>query len=163
MQLELENGADLAYVKSIQPKIKFMLGRGWISKQIRTAATHLLSPLQPTPVIPNLETWAVKNTALAAHQLILAATSLGLATAPMEGFDERRLCYQLNIPIEDYSIPLVVSIGYSLKAGEDNINTNEFDNTDNTDLSNIVFPKKARFKIEDVCYSNTFGKKLSFD
>lgn len=45
------------------------------------------------------------------QELLLAATSHGLASCPMEGFDMRRLRKALSIPLR-YSIPIVVCIGY---------------------------------------------------
>ncbi|WP_371230656.1 nitroreductase family protein [Pseudomonas sp. QE6] len=42
--------------------------------------------------------WAVKSTALAAQNLMLALQSHGLASCPMEGFDEVRLRKVLDIP-----------------------------------------------------------------
>lgn len=44
-------------------------------------------------------------------ELLLAATSHGLATCPMEGFDMRRMRKALRIPLR-YSVPIVVCIGY---------------------------------------------------
>ncbi|CAN0171505.1 unnamed protein product, partial [Hapterophycus canaliculatus] len=41
----------------------------------------------------------------------LAATSCGLASCPMEGFDMRRMRKALRIPLR-YSVPIVVSVGY---------------------------------------------------
>ena len=67
-----------------------------------------------------------------------AATANGLATCPMEGFDERRLCYSLGINTERYSIPLVVSTGYAL---EDNSGDME---------KEFEVKKKARFDLEDM-------------
>lgn len=54
----------------------------------------------------------------APQELLLAATSHGLATCPMEGFDMRRLRKALRIPLR-YSIPIVVCIGYPSEAQRD--------------------------------------------
>jgi hypothetical protein len=96
---------------------------------------------------------------------MLAATSLGLCTAPMEGFDERRVCFQLGIPIERYCIPIVISAGYSeerVNIGNDScvssLNSSGSDSTDNKlPPSTSEFVKKVRFDLEDVCYGNQFG------
>ncbi|MVW74967.1 nitroreductase family protein [Pseudomonas xionganensis] len=45
-----------------------------------------------------MRVWAVKSTALAAQNLMLALQSHGYATCPMEGFDEVRLRKVLDIP-----------------------------------------------------------------
>eukprot|EP01034_Spumella_vulgaris_P045695 gene45695-56940_t len=60
----------------------------------------------------NSELWAMKNTIFACQQMLMASASMGIIAAPMEGFDELRLCYALGIPPEEYRIPLVVSLGY---------------------------------------------------
>ena len=46
----------------------------------------------------DMRIWAVKSTALAAQNLMLAFQSHGLATCPMEGFDEVRLRRVLDLP-----------------------------------------------------------------
>ena len=80
-----------------------------------------MSPVVAAPNIRSTDStteWAYKNTALAAAAYMYAATAHGLATCPMEGFDERRLCFSLGIDMERYSVPMIVSTGYSY--GEDN-------------------------------------------
>ena len=59
--------------------------------------------------------FAVKNTALFAMNLMLAAKGLGLDTHPMYGFDEGCVKKEFNIP-ERMIIPMLVAIG-SLKPG----------------------------------------------
>jgi len=119
MKLETEHGADPAYVARLPATVSFLLGKGLLSKAFRAAATHLLSPLSPTPKISHsLDGWACKNTALAAGTFMLAAQAHGLATAPMEGFDERRVGFLLRIPADRFSIPLVVTTGYSAKEAD---------------------------------------------
>lgn len=46
----------------------------------------------------DMRIWAVKSTALAAQNLMLAFQSHGFATCPMEGFDEVRLRRVLDLP-----------------------------------------------------------------
>lgn len=114
MNLERDNGTDPSYIAGLPSKMSFLLGKGILSKSFRLAATHLMSPLRPSPVIPTtLDAWASKNAALAAGTYMIAAEAHGLATAPMEGFDERRVGYVLGIPTDRYCIPLIISTGYS--------------------------------------------------
>jgi len=49
---------------------------------------------------------------------LLAATSLGLATAPMEGFNEDVILKILGIPEGRYTIPLVIPTGYPAGTGK---------------------------------------------
>jgi nitroreductase len=55
--------------------------------------------------------WAVKSTALACENLMIAAEALGLNTCPMEGFDGRRLGEFLGLSPRYHEIVLVIAIG----------------------------------------------------
>ena len=56
-------------------------------------------------------TWAVKSTALACENLMIAAEALGLNTCPMEGFDSRRLGEFLGLSARCHEIVMVIAIG----------------------------------------------------
>ncbi|MCP8463214.1 nitroreductase family protein [Pseudomonas sp. ZM23] len=60
--------------------------------------------------------WAVKSTALAAQNLMLALQSHGLATCPMEGFDEVRLRKVLEIPRRAVPI-MLLAVGRAAENG----------------------------------------------
>ena len=55
--------------------------------------------------------WAVKGTALACQNLMIAAETLGLSTCPMEGFDGRRLSRYLGLSHKHHEIVMVIAIG----------------------------------------------------
>lgn len=158
MDLETAHGAKPSYVSSLPAKITLLLGKGIISNKIRALGSHILSPLSPSPVIrATNEAWGVKNAAFAAQQLMLAATAYGLRTLPMEGFDERRLSAILDISLDDYAIPVVICLGHSA--------------TENDRLPHLArdalaeegeHPTKARFPLEDTCFSDKFGNRLNF-
>ncbi len=59
--------------------------------------------------------FAVKNTALYAMNLMIAAKGLGLDTHPMDGFKESCVKKEFGIP-EDKLIPMLIAVGY-LKQG----------------------------------------------
>lgn len=59
--------------------------------------------------------FAAKNTGFFAMSLMYAATSLGLSTHPMDGFDHEGVRKEFNIP-DTYWVPLLISVGY-LKPG----------------------------------------------
>lgn len=101
--------------------------------------------------------WAAKNVGFVAQQVMLACTAYGLASTPMEGFDERRLCYQLEVPLDQFSVPLVLSVGYPTGTTDDNVLLEpiELSPGDN-------FPKKARFPLDSRCFENKYGNKISF-
>ena len=71
---------------------------------------RLLALRKPLMRKPNshadMRLWAVKSTALAAENLMLAFQSHGYATCPMEGFDEVRLRKVLDIPRQ--AIPIML-------------------------------------------------------
>ena len=51
---------------------------------------------------------------LSAMTLMLAASAAGLATLPMEGFDERRVRRILGIP-RSQIVPVVIAIGHAVE------------------------------------------------
>jgi len=55
--------------------------------------------------------YAVKNTGFFAMGLMYAATSLGLETHPMDGFDHEGVREAFKIP-DNYWIPLLLAVGY---------------------------------------------------
>ena len=55
--------------------------------------------------------FAAKNTGFFAMGLMYAATSLGLETHPMDGFDHEGVRKAFNIP-DSYWIPLLLAVGY---------------------------------------------------
>lgn len=55
--------------------------------------------------------FAAKNTGFFAMALMLAATSLGLETHPMDGFDHEGVRKEFNIP-DNFWIPLLLAVGY---------------------------------------------------
>ncbi len=59
--------------------------------------------------------FAVKNTALYAMNIMLAAKGLGIETHPMDGFDEQCIKKEFNIP-NDKIIPMLIAVGH-LKSG----------------------------------------------
>ncbi len=63
------------------------------------------------PDDPRRRFTAVKNTALFAMSLMLAAKGLGLETHPMDGFDEAALKKEFAIP-EDKLVPMLVAVGH---------------------------------------------------
>lgn len=86
------------------------LGLGWLGK----AMLPMFGRFMCIPSIPAVQRryWLAKQTSLAAMNFMLAAEAAGLATCPMEGFDERRVRRALGIPRCHLPI-LVTPLGYS--------------------------------------------------
>ncbi|HEX5844508.1 MAG TPA: nitroreductase family protein [Pseudomonas sp.] len=77
----------------------------------------LRKPLMRTPNSKaDMRIWAVKSTALAAQNLMLAFQSHGYASCPMEGFDEVRLRKVLKIPREALPI-MLLAVGRQTEKG----------------------------------------------
>ena len=146
VELETAAGTDPGYLRDLRAKINALLGNGGLlAGKVRLLATHLASALQPSPIIPyDPSAWSVKNTIFAAQTFLLAATAHGLATAPMEGYDERRLCDVLGIPRNRYSIPLVICVGYSLE------------NIEEKEKLSSGGKSRKRYPLEDICYTDRF-------
>lgn len=75
---------------------------------------------RPVPRGPNtqheMETWAVKSTALAAENLMLAFRAYGYDTCPMEGFDSVRANKALKLP-KHAQIIMFVAVGKRAEKG----------------------------------------------
>lgn len=90
----------------------FQYNQGWLGwrgffKRQLVRVTGLKRPIMRSPnSIAQMRLWAVKSTALAAQNLMLAFQSHGYATCPMEGFDEKRLKQVLPVPKD--AIPIML-------------------------------------------------------
>jgi nitroreductase len=88
-------------------------GIGWLWKALFMPFLRLVRPVPRMPVIFKRE-WLTKQVMLVAMNFMLAAASAGLATVPMEGFDEGRIRRLLKIP-RSYVIPVVIPLGYAVE------------------------------------------------
>lgn len=153
LQLERESGMrDVNYLASFPVVTSFLLSgggasNGVVSRAIKRVATDIVSPIKPAPTIESVDAWSYKNASFLAATWVLSATSHGLATCIMEGFDARRVSQTLRIPLDRYRIPLMVATGYEYieenKEGCDSLNQSK---------------KTPRLPIHDVFFSNTFGQ-----
>jgi nitroreductase len=76
--------------------------RAWFEQA--TASLYGRSPEAATA-------FAVKNTAFFAMALMLSATSLGLDSHPMDGFDHDAVLAEFKIP-DNYFVPLLLALGW---------------------------------------------------
>ena len=84
-------------------------------KRVLVRLVGLRKPIMRTPNShAAMRLWAVKSTALAAQNLMLAFESHGYASCPLEGFDEVRLRRVLEIPRQAVVV-MLLAVG---KAGE---------------------------------------------
>jgi nitroreductase len=79
--------------------------------------------------------WATRSTMLAAATLTIAAESLGVASAPMEGFEVAKVREAFGVP-EDHVVYCLIALGFA--------------------ASEKPFP--GRIGLEEVCYLEHFGQ-----
>lgn len=87
------------------------LGLGWLAKALLPLLAGWFVPVPSIPAV-HRRYWLSKQASLAAMTFMLAATAAGLATCPVEGFDERRVRKALGIPRSVVPV-VVVPVGYS--------------------------------------------------
>ncbi len=90
-------------------------GLSGFAKRVMHPLRRLTRPLpDPLYTADEVKQYARAQTMIAASTFMIAASGAGLATSPIEGFDERRLKKLLAIP-SHYSVPVIVSLGYPLE------------------------------------------------
>jgi nitroreductase len=87
------------------------LGLGWLWKAMLIPLARLFRPVPELPVV-HRRFWLAKQIMLCAMNLMLAAEAAGLASVPMEGFDEARIKKVLKIP-RAHVVAVVIAIGYA--------------------------------------------------
>lgn len=91
-----------------------------VAGQVKKAFTSVAGLFRPVPRGPFTQTdmriWAMKSTALAAENLMLAFRAHGFDSCPMEGMDEKRVRRLLKLP-RDAEVIMVVGAGERAKDG----------------------------------------------
>jgi len=117
----------------LAPMIDRMLALGAATPEaaaeLRARAGHALER------VPDRSLWATRSAMLAAATLMIAAESLGLASAPMEGFDAAKVKEAFGVP-DDHTACCLVALGYVAEAK----------------------PFPGRFALPDVCFEEHFGQ-----
>lgn len=113
VRMERDAGKPVAYLQSMRTAVSLLTAgcEGPLGHEVKRRAVSLAAWATSLPTINTAEGWAFKNTALAIQTFILSATANGLATSPMEGFDDPTLRRILRIP-DRYAIPAIVAVGY---------------------------------------------------
>ncbi|TAL24958.1 MAG: nitroreductase family protein [Nitrospirae bacterium] len=104
-----------AMEENIDRMLESWVQLGYMKPEMKETYRGMANNLYGTPESERRKFFAVKNTALFAMNLMLAAKGLGLETHPMDGFDEDCVKKEFNIPA-DKVIPMLVAVGH-LKKG----------------------------------------------
>ena len=108
----------------------------------------------PLPTLSSSETWATKQTSLVAMSYMLACTSRGLATIPMEGLNAAGIRRALGIP-RRFAIPMIVATGRPAHVKKEVVISN-----DSTRDANAVVESR-RYPAETMIFGDQWGEKLS--
>ncbi|MEK4338863.1 nitroreductase family protein [Brevibacillus sp. FSL L8-0710] len=101
--------ADLEADKSARPVYDGALAQGYVSEQVRdTMISQIENAYRDNPQLARDE--AIRNSSLAAMQLMLAAKAKGYDTCPMCGFDREKLIQAFNIPSR-YLPSMIITLG----------------------------------------------------
>lgn len=100
---------------AVEDNIKRVLDRwqelGYMKPEMRETYIGMAKNLYDKEDTLKRKIFAVKNTALFAMNVMIAAKGLGLETHPMDGFDEDCIKKEFNIPA-DKIILMLIAVGY---------------------------------------------------
>lgn len=103
-----------ALEENIERVLDSWIKLGYMKTEAKESSREMAKNLYGTEDSWRRKIFAVKNTALFAMNLMIAAKGLGLETHPMDGFDEEAIKKEFGIP-QDKIIPMLVAVGYLRK------------------------------------------------
>ncbi len=104
----------LAKIKALkdQKYIRYMFERRNMPKDLTEFYIERYTNFVNSLSKEDLSCWSKKQTFIAATSMMIAASSIGIDSCPMEGFDKKALEELLNINTEEYEASLMLPIGY---------------------------------------------------
>ena len=118
----------------LEPMVKMQIESGAITSEVGKGM--MVTAARAVDNAPSIEVWATRSTMLAAATLMIAAESLGVASAPMEGFEPAKVKAAFGVP-DDHIVCCLVALGFAA-FGESK-------------------PFPGRFGLDEVCYLEHFG------
>jgi len=114
IEMDRDAGATNEKYEALMRKMAFKTGPAGLGWFWKATLPPLAGWFTPVPSIPAVRRryWLAKQAALCAMSFMLAAEAAGLATCPMEGFDERRVRRVLGMP-RRYLPIIVTPVGYA--------------------------------------------------
>jgi nitroreductase len=113
--------------------VEMMRSRGLLTPEVAAEMTARASRAMAR--VPDRALWATRSAMLAAATLMIAAESLGVASAPMEGFDAAKLKEAFGVP-DDHTVCCLVALGFAAEGQ----------------------PFPGRLGLDEVCYEEHFGQ-----
>jgi nitroreductase len=117
----------------LEPMVERQLAMGAITPE--SAAEMRARAYRAMERVSDRALWATRSTMLAAATLMIAAEALGVASAPMEGFDPDLVREAFGVP-DDHTICCLIALGFAAAPK----------------------PFPGRFPLEEVCYEEHFGQ-----
>ncbi len=84
-------------------------GLGLVWKTLLPAIGRVFGPIPMLPAV-HRRWWLARQAMLSGMNMMLAAHAAGLATVPMEGFDEKRVKKAVGLP-RRWHVPLIMPLG----------------------------------------------------
>jgi nitroreductase len=100
----------------------------------------------PLPTLSSAETWSCKQTTMLAMTYMLACSSRGLATIPMEGINAGGIRAVVGAP-HRYAVPVIVSTGLPLHHEENAV-------ADDDD------GKQRRYPLNEMVFGDSFNQRM---
>ena len=121
------------HIADLDDIIKDMKARGLLDDDGAAAYRGRVAGSMAKRADPTL--WATRSAMLAAGTLMIAAESLGVNSAPMEGFDAEEVRSAFGVP-DDHAICCLVALGHAAE----------------------VKPFPGRLPLERICFEEHFGQ-----
>jgi hypothetical protein len=106
----------------------------------------------PLPTLSSAETWSCKQTTMLAMTYMLACSSRGLATIPMEGINAGGIRAVVGAP-HRYAVPVIVSTGLPRHHHhkEKNVITDDYDDDNG---------KQRRYPLNEMVFGDSFNQRM---